>query len=72
MSPRQVGLRIWHFRGIGAHGVLRVAAEQGRQLDHPCPVDPHGEPHLCRLADPSGAIDRILARPPVSPTAGTR
>ncbi|MGG2460902.1 hypothetical protein ACO0M4_13960 [Streptomyces sp. RGM 3693] len=50
---RRVGVRSWHFRGVGAHGVLRVAAEQGWQLDHSYPADPHGELHLCRLEAPS-------------------
>ncbi|MFB6569066.1 hypothetical protein [Streptomyces noursei] len=48
---RRVSVRTRHFRGIGAHGVLTAAAEQGRRLDHSYPADPDGTLHLCRLDD---------------------
>ncbi|MCZ1020084.1 hypothetical protein [Streptomyces noursei] len=50
---RRVGVRTWHFRGVGAHGVLRVAAEQGWRLGHSYPADPGRALHLCRLDDPA-------------------
>ncbi|GGU70165.1 hypothetical protein GCM10010211_39770 [Streptomyces albospinus] len=51
---RRVGVNTWHFRGAGAHAVLRVAAEHGWQLDHSYPADPVGELHLCRPNTVSG------------------
>ncbi|MEV0406455.1 hypothetical protein [Actinoallomurus sp. NPDC050550] len=52
---RRVSVSTWHFRGVGAQAVLRVAAEQGWQLDHSFPAEPGTTLHLCRLDD--------LARP---------
>ncbi|WP_143179635.1 hypothetical protein [Streptomyces yunnanensis] len=49
---RRVVVRPWHFRGVGAHGVLRVAAEQGWRLDHTYPAEPGRALHLCRLEGP--------------------
>ncbi|WP_329367988.1 hypothetical protein OG896_22315 [Streptomyces sp. NBC_00669] len=51
---RRIAVRPWHFRGAGAHAVLRVAAEQGWRLDHSFPARPAGTVHLCcpELATP--------------------
>jgi len=45
---RRVKVSSWHFRGAGAHAVLRVAAELGWQLDPAFPPRPQGPIHLCR------------------------
>ncbi|MCK7622603.1 hypothetical protein MUU72_05690 [Streptomyces sp. RS10V-4] len=50
---RRTTVRSRHFRGTGAHGVLRVAAEQGWQLDPAYPADPRRPLRLCRLDDGS-------------------
>jgi hypothetical protein len=48
---RRVSISAWHFRGVGAQAVLRVAAEQGWRLDHSFPAKPGSTLHLCRLDD---------------------
>ncbi|WP_275461294.1 hypothetical protein [Streptomyces noursei] len=48
---RRVSVRTWRFRGVGAHGVLTAAAEQGWRLDHSYPADPDRTLHPCRLDD---------------------
>ncbi len=46
---RRVSVRSWHHRGIGAHAVLRVAAEQGWRIDPSYPARPDGTVHLCHV-----------------------
>lgn len=59
---RRVEVRIWHYRGAGAHAVLRVAAEQGWRIDHSFPARPDGPVHLCSPDTFLGAAAQDQAR----------